>query len=255
MMNFKENNTRQGKIIIAFAFVILISIWRPIINFEHDVDIHNNMSSDIDTTMLTGIDVSHYQGKINWSSVEKNVDFIYLKATEGITYIDPLFHRNSELVRNISIPSGSYHFFEPNDDGGKQAAEFLRHIKVHDFMLPPVLDIEVSKGVEKSLIKKRAKEWLEAVEKALGCQPIIYSYTDFYATHLAGEGFDRYQFWLADYSTTAKLPATVDKWVFWQHTAKGKVEGISRSVDKNWFDGTKSQLSSLLCKANRGQKS
>lgn len=255
MINSKENNTRQGKIIIVFVFVIIISIWRPIITFKHDVDVYSNLNQGTDTTMLTGIDVSHYQGKIDWSSVEKNVDFIYLKATEGITYIDPRFHRNSEFVRNISIPSGSYHFFEPNDDGEKQAAAFLRHIKVHDFMLPPVLDIEISKGVEKSLIRKRAKEWLDAVEKALGCQPIIYSYTDFYEAHLEGEEFDKYQLWLADYNTTAKLPDTVDKWVFWQYTAKGKMEGISHSVDQNRFDGTKSQLSSLLCEANRGQKS
>ena len=206
-----------------------------------------NHKGDSNGVYLSGIDVSHYQGNIDWVTVAKqDVHFVYLKATDGITYTDPSFHRNQKSVIEQSIPIGAYHFFEPHDDGVKQAENFLAQLKIHDNMLPPVLDIEQSKGVKKELLQKRVQQWIDTVEKKVGCQPVIYSYGSFYNEYL-GEKFSKYRLWLADYAQKPTLPHSVKQWFIWQHSQSGHVKGISTLVDSDKFRGRKDQLTAMLC--------
>lgn len=200
------------------------------------------------TLLIAGIDVSHYQGKVDWAEVtEQKIHFAYLKATDGITYTDPMYHSNQTQINAHSLPNGAYHFFEPTDDGVKQAQNFLSQLIIHDNMLPPVLDVEINHGVDKQLIQQRVKQWLDTVEEKVGCKPIIYSYGSFYQTYL-GEHFLDYPLWLADYAPQATLPKDVKNWLFWQHSQKGKVPGIKNSVDLNWYEGSAQSLSEQLCR-------
>lgn len=204
-------------------------------------------------TSLAGIDVSYYQGKVDWLKVlNENIHFVYLKATDGITYTDPRFHENQNSLIKSEVAHGAYHFFEPNDDGVKQAKNFLSQIKIHKNMLPPVLDIEITQGVDKELIKKRAKEWLETVTLELGCKPIIYSYSSYYENNL-GSDFLEYPVWIADYTKKPNLPKGETQFLIWQHTQKGDVSGIDTMVDKNWFFGNNCRLNSIKCK-QEGEK-
>ena len=214
------------------------------------VDKHNF----INHKLLSGIDVSHYQGKVDWNKVfNDNIHFVYLKATDGITYTDPTFHKNQDSLIKKQLLHGAYHFFEPNDDGVKQAENFLSQVEIHKHMLRPVLDIEITQGIDEKLIKKRVKEWLETITIRLGCQPIIYSYSSFYENYL-GNDFLEYPVWIADYNKKPTLPKDVTKFIIWQHTQKGNIAGIDTLVDKNLFFGDTCKLNAIKCNVEGEKK-
>lgn len=109
-----------------------------------------------------------------------------------------------------------------------------------------MLDIEQTYGVADVDIKKRAFEWLNAVEEHYGVKPIIYTNVEFYRRHLSDD-FDSYPLWVAHY-LQKKKPRIHRDWYFWQHSETGRVNGISGRVDFNVFNGDSTEFKSLLIK-------
>jgi lysozyme len=102
---------------------------------------------------VQGIDVSHYQGVVDWQQVAQNgMAFAFAKATEGITYVDPQLAANWDGIRVAGLVRGAYHFFEPNDDAAQQAQHFLSTVQLQPGDLPPVLDVETTGGVSDAQI-------------------------------------------------------------------------------------------------------
>lgn len=249
MMRFKIDAIQADKI-IALAMLIALGIllaFRPASLYLSSLSDTRDIPQD--PAQVAGIDVSHYQGIIDWNSVIPNdrVNFVYVKASDGITFVDPHHAKNVAALKQLNIPHGSYHFFEPNDDGIAQAESFLKSIG-NSPNLPPVLDIEISHKVAKDDIVARAKAWLSHVAEKTGCQPLIYTYGDFYNEFL-DQGFSDYKFWLADYAATPTLPNNVSNWTFWQHSQTGSVAGIKGKVDLDVFDGSIDSLESIVCNA------
>jgi len=110
--------------------------------------------------------------------------------------------------------------------------------------LPPVLDVEKSRGVSVNEMQKEVKAWLDAVEEHYGVKPILYTNIDFYE-HYFQTGFEEYPLWIAHYLQPDK-PRIQNKWVFWQHSEKGRVDGIKAFVDFNIFYGDSSDFQELL---------
>jgi lysozyme len=107
-----------------------------------------------------------------------------------------------------------------------------------------VLDVEETYGVKPADVTKRVKEFLHAVERHYGVKPIIYTGADFYKTYL-GDDFDDYPLWVAHYIQKNK-PRIDRQWVFWQHSEKGRVNGITSAVDFNVFHGNRTEFEDLL---------
>jgi hypothetical protein len=121
-----------------------------------------------------GIDVSHYQGTVDWQGVRMaGIQFAFAKATEGVTWTDPEFGTNWPGMRAAGLLRGAYHFFEPNDDAGQQAAFFLQTVQLEAGDLPPVLDVE-TEGTSPQALWQGVQTWLEQVEAAVGLPPILY---------------------------------------------------------------------------------
>ncbi|MEP7230534.1 MAG: GH25 family lysozyme [Ginsengibacter sp.] len=199
---------------------------------------------------IHGIDVSRYQDIINWKSVkemkEKNIriGFVFIKATEGISKIDPQFRRNWLKAEEQEIPKGAYHFFIASKSGKKQAANFIQMVDLKRGDLPPVLDIEKTYGVRVDVIKKELADWLEAIEKNYGVVPVIYTNIDFYKNYLEKD-FAEYPVWIAHYLQPNK-PRLEHKWIFWQHSEAGRVNGITSPVDFNVFSGDSTEFNTFL---------
>ena len=206
---------------------------------------------------VRGIDVSHYQGNIDWSVLRNAnmgsdpVSFVIIKATEGEKIMDECFNDNFYQARRNGILRGAYHFLLPDVSAKKQARFFLRQAHLEEGDLPPVLDIEdearwLAAGKNKRQIQKMALEWLDIVEEHYKVSPIIYSSYQFRRDILSDKRFDKYPFWIAHYfvdSPTGDLP-----WMFWQHTDNGRVDGIEGSVDCNVFSGNIDELKNILIK-------
>lgn len=199
---------------------------------------------------IHGIDVSRYQQLIAWEEVRRmnvegiRLDFVFIKATEGVSNTDPEFGRNWKRARSNDMVRGAYHFFIASKDGRMQAEHFIRKVDLKKGDLPPVLDVEQLNGVSPAILRKEALEWLQIVEQHYGVRPIIYTNVDFYKRNL-GKEFDGYPLWVAHYYE-AREPRIQRDWVFWQHSDEGRVNGIRAAVDFNVFIGDSIAFDQLL---------
>lgn len=202
---------------------------------------------------VEGIDVSHDQGEVNWNQVvNSGIQFVYHKATDGITWQDPMFYKNIQQLSDLKVDIGAYHFFEAEDDPQKQALNFLNTIKGQPLTLAPMVDVETTKSQTSGQIQHRLKAWLEIVQQVTGCTAIIYSYKDFWQDNI-GPDFNEYPFWLADYSATMDAPDGVENLIIWQYSETGQVPGIMGNVDRDRLLSGKSEMTALRC-TYEGQK-
>jgi lysozyme len=195
------------------------------------------------STFVPGIDVSHFQGIINWDGVKTfGIQFAFIKATDGIGGTDPRLTQNMEGAAKVGIPFGLYHFFRPGQNPAEQATHFLS-VDHTLAQLPPVLDLELG-----PLTVPDVEAWLTAVEDSMSVIPIVYGSPSFLSSHFEDwSGVKTYPLWIAEYTERPK-PVTGPwaNWDFWQHSSTGAVSGISVPVDLNWFNGTVQDLKELL---------
>ena len=201
---------------------------------------------------IHGIDVSKYQSYVHWPAVKSmkvkdvKIGFTFIKATEGLGNVDKQFRRNWALAAEANLPRGAYHFFLPTKSGKAQAQNFISTVKLSAGDLPPVLDIEQLYGVPADRMRKEVKDWLVMVEKYYKVKPIIYTYVNFYSTYM-GTDFNDYPLWVAHYHERDR-PRINRKWIFWQHSEDGRVNGITSRVDFNVFNGDSTDFENLLMK-------
>jgi len=182
-----------------------------------------------------GIDVSHHQGKINWSRLfntykyDTIIHFVYCKATEGSTHIDKNYEYNQSELINLNVKQGAYHFFTLTSPPTEQAQHFLNVIKHNDFDLPPVLDVEIEDHSNDSLIEKM-KIWLEIIEEKTGKRPVIYTSLHFFETKFQNQ-FQNYKFWIAAYKDS--LPSNDKRIIHWQYTDNAQLPGLKGRIDAN----------------------
>jgi len=195
---------------------------------------------------LTGIDVSHYQGRVNWDAVKgAGCAFAFAKATEGAGVTDPFFAANWAGMKAAGLLRGAYHFFRPEQDAARQAAHFLSAVQFQPGDLPPVLDVEVNDGVTGSALVGGVQTWLDAVEPAAGVTPVIYTAASFWNAHF-NDQFGQYPLWLAHYAPApAPLPHGWTDWTFWQYSQSLRVEGVNGSADHDYFNGSPADLQAL----------
>ena len=207
------------------------------------------LPSDYD---VHGIDVSHHQSLIAWNEVKQmqvkdvRLGFAVIKATEGLGFVDWHFSRNWRHAKKAGMPRGAYHFFSPTQSGKQQAEHFIRTVKLEKGDLPPVLDIEDARGVRPVDLTRRAMEFLRTVESYYGVRPLLYTNVDFYKRYL-GREFDDYPLWVAHYIQRSS-PRIDRNWTIWQHSERGRVNGITTAVDFNVFHGDSTDFAGLLIK-------
>ena len=230
---------------IAFFYYLFVSPygfrWRALygeVNYPEGFDIH-------------GIDVSHYQGDIDWEILRNQgtiddcpIRFVMIKATEGATKVDENFEDNFFQAREYGFTRGAYHFYSTRSSAADQARFFIRNVKLENGDLPPVLDVEHKpKGQTTEAFKKSVLEWLQIVEKHYGVKPILYTYYKFKMENLNDSVFDQYPYWIAHYYVDSV--EYQGQWKFWQHTDAGSLPGIKGPVDFNIYNGSYYDLRQL----------
>ncbi len=190
---------------------------------------------------LEGIDISHYQGKIDWGTVvaDSHVGFVYIKASEGADITDNTYSYNINEAHKHGLKVGSYHFFRANISARDQFQNFKRMIDLAKQDLLPVIDVEVMpKGIAKSKFDTCLEELLRLLEKEYGRKPLIYTGQNFYNKHFYGTKFvGTYKFWIAKYDVEPPILNNSGDYLIWQYSAKGKIGGIKGYVDLNKFMG------------------
>ncbi|MDR3613178.1 MAG: GH25 family lysozyme [Candidatus Obscuribacterales bacterium] len=206
------------------------------------------------SAFLAGLDVSSFQQTIDWTKVgASGISFAYIKATEGVTIQDPFFASNRANAKAAGLIVGAYHLFRPKTAGQAQIANFVSTVgKVESGELPPVLDIEVPSDWTAFSTAARiqlVKDWLTAVEAALGVRPLIYINNSDAQTLLNNDpSFAAYELFVA-FPTSASVPVFPlpwTNWTFWQYSWTGTVNGISDPCDLDYFQGTLNDIKKLL---------
>lgn len=208
---------------------------------------------------IHGIDISHYQDKIDWEQLKNAmikgcpVRFVIIKSTEGSSRLDENFRENFNQARDFGFIRGVYHFWSNKSTAREQAYYFLDQVHLTDGDLPPVLDIE-HKPADKSVedFQRDVLTWLHIVEDKYHVKPIIYTYYKFKEQYLSAPVFDDYPYWIAHYYVD-KVQYK-GKWKFWQHTDVGKLPGIKGYVDFNIYNGSYYELKQLCIGSNNNEK-
>jgi lysozyme len=204
-----------------------------------------------------GIDVSHYQGDIDWAAVfqdttgPKPIRFAIMKSSQGKT-IDPYFKKNWESASAYLNKIGAYHFFMFNTDPLEQARFYIQNVDLGKGNIRPIIDVESNCAscfntgdLTPEQLVQNVKTFLKEVESHFGCKAIIYSGHSYYHTFLKGNFPDNY-FWLAEYSKDKQVTEIIKSHVapsdnevplMWQFTPSGSVKGIRSNVDMNYVPG------------------
>jgi lysozyme len=202
---------------------------------------------------VLGIDVSHYQGVVDWQQVARaGVRFVYIKATDGITYRDPEFYSHLKGAQAAGLQTGAYHFFEPDDDPIKQAGNFVTTVQGLELTLMPMLDVEITSNRSAQLISSGVAKFIAEVEQRTGCQTILYSYGDYWQQNLSAQ-FSSQPFWLADYADSPSVSEQAQAWWLWQYSDSARVAGVKTQVDIDVVIAGESGLDAMKC-TSKGAK-
>lgn len=208
---------------------------------------------------ITGIDVSHHKGKVDWSLVrDEGHNFMFAKSTEGVGFDDDLCGQNVKAAKQAGLITGVYHFatVPPGnvyEDAKLEVDWALKYYRkrIDNIDLPMVLDIERTDGRKAKDVLAFTLAWVDEWRRRTGHLPIVYTGPNFWRYSLMKTSKLRQcTLWMASYSSAPEPKKTIAgwPWTFWQHTGKGRCAGVGggkKNVDLNRFAGTLQDLIKL----------
>ena len=241
------NTFKKCSFWIAFvAIMLLLLTWISLgASTKYNLDQSNK-------ELIRGVDVSSYQGEINWEAFDaQDIRFAFIKATEGSYYADETFEKNAEAAERHGIYVGAYLFFDYKDDAQKQAELFIKTVPKKAKRLPPVVDIENLPLDDLSSYDETISKINSIViqlKEVYGKTPILYINHNIYDTYVATRFLDC-PIWISDYTSAEPSLSDGRKWTFWQYSNRGllfETKGAERFVDMNLFNGNIDSLKAFL---------
>ncbi|MFT3771468.1 MAG: GH25 family lysozyme [Minicystis sp.] len=199
-------------------------------------------------TTLKGLDVSVYQGKVDWAKVKASGrSFAFARVSDGTSHLDTQFAANWAGIKAAGMVRGAYQFFRPSQDAVAQADLMVSKIgTLAPGDLPPVIDVEDDDGLSGTKVVNAVRTWVDRVKAKTGVDPIIYSASGFWNALPNTAQFAGQTLWVANYTTQCpSMPTPWKKWAFWQNSESGSVPGVTGHVDTDFFNGTLADLQAL----------
>ncbi len=203
---------------------------------------------------VPGIDVSKWQGDVDWADVASTpVRFAIMRATIGNTAttarsVDPKYAEYLSEATANGLVVGAYHranVGRADDDAWNEANYFVNNAQIAAGDVLPVLDIEQTHGLSVAEMQEWVREWVRRVFARTGVKPMIYSSPNFWQTNMGNTPWfadHGYPLWIAHWGVSAPIVPAGNwgghGWMFWQWTSTGHVDGIAGAVDRDRFKGT-----------------
>ena len=243
-----SHKTRRVLLILAVLVFALGAAHLAISHYHHT---HvPKADGDVSAYSIHGIDISSHQGEVDWHAIRKqDIAFVYVKATEGSTFKDPMFEEYWEGARAQDVFIGAYHFVSFETPGETQARNFIETVPKEKYSLPPVVDLELYGKFEteeptRDEVHAILDPLIAALEEEYGVPPVIYCTSYLYTVYVAGY-YDN-PIWLCDPGLPGTLPDE-GRWTFCQYDFYGRVDGIDDDqVDLNVFNGSEEDFLELL---------
>lgn len=205
---------------------------------------------------VRGIDISHHQGPVGWDKLAaQRVRFVYLKASEGGDWTDPLFARNLASAPRKGIALGAYHYFTLCTSGKKQAANFLAAVgEGTKLSLPSAIDVEYvgncAARPPRAVFARELIGFMDIVKARLGATPVIYSTQSFFEDYLSGPEFAPYALWVRNLVGEAHW-SKGRRVLFRQFSDHARFDGLKGPVDVDVFIGSEQDYRALLRRSSR----
>jgi GH25 family lysozyme M1 (1,4-beta-N-acetylmuramidase) len=196
---------------------------------------------------VEGIDISHWQGEIDWDAVAgAGKEFAFIAIGDGF-FVDPRFDENWAGAKDAGLYRGVYQYFRASADPIAQANIVIDRVgRLGPGELPVVLDLEEFDGMSASTVRLRALEWMRHIEQGTGKTPILYTNPATWIPLGEPTGFVGYPLWLASWGVSCPGMANGwHTWTFHQYSATGRVAGIWGDVDLDRFNGSIDVLRTL----------
>jgi len=193
---------------------------------------HRHVEARDEGAPYDGIDISSHQGHIDWDKVssDKNIRFVYVKATEGATYRSPHYGYNVTSARRHGILVGSYHYLTSTSSVRAQFENFSHYALRSTQDLIPMLDVEKRGNWSRSQLIDSVALFCKLAEEHYGCKPMIYSTMGFYNKNLAPH-FNKYHLYIGRYSNAQPVINWEGAYTIWQYSETGIIPGIDAYVD------------------------
>jgi len=199
---------------------------------------------------VKGIDVSYYQGTIDWTAVAGDgVKYAQIRVSDGLNTIDTKFTTYWAQSRAAGVKHGAYQFFRPSQDAIAQADLLLNKIGTPmPDDLPPMLDVEATDGLAPAAVAAKVKAWIDHVTPVIGRAPIVYTGFYFWRDQVGALDETASPLWHAQYTsaTCPNIAPPWTDWTFWQYSSTGTVAGISGNVDMDRFNGSEADLATFI---------
>lgn len=216
----------------------------------------------LDNLAPQGMDISHHNGTIGWSSLSPHVQFVFNKYSQGATYKDPMFSTNLAAIKQKGLLYGAYHFLTFQDSAQVQADNFLACWTDASGSLPPVLDVEWQVGDNdadtdqlndyitnnKNTCVQIIADWINTVSAQTGRTPIIYTAKSFWNEYFSGiTQFGNNPLWIPAYQQQQPgLPSPWTSYAIWQYSENLSIPGVGGgSLDMDIFNGNLAELKTL----------
>ncbi|MEG0376977.1 MAG: GH25 family lysozyme [Eubacterium sp.] len=229
----------------SFLFLLVICAITGML-FIYNLGSANTITHNAKNYPVKGVDVSTYQGLIDWPLLAQNdLSFVFIKATEGSSFIDDDFAYNFHEAAKTHLMIGAYHFFSYESSGATQANNYINTVPIKETMLPPVVDLEFYGNynrfniADKDKTRQELTVLLDTLEQHYGQKPIIYTSPKVYSIYLANH-YEDYPLWISNYHSDPVLPDQ-KQWTFWQYTDRGFLSGYSGyapNIDLNVYRGS-----------------
>lgn len=186
-----------------------------------------------------GIDVSHWEGKIDFRKVkEAGIRIVYIKSTQGSDIVDPEFERNYRDADREGLCIGFYHYVTAGniEEAREEAAFFYEKIRDKNQHARPAMDFEQFGSLSREEIRDISAQFLRDIESSFGHRPAIYSDASNASDIFDDDRLREYPLWIAQYGVSRPdMENPWRRWSGWQYTDRGRVKGISGRVDRDYF--------------------
>lgn len=228
-----KKSVRPLSVFLLFALCFLTVASAPIALYNRAEALEAE-----DASRIRGIDVSQWQGRIDFDRVRKaGIELVYIKSSEGDDFKDPYFERNYREARRVGLKVGFYHFVtaRSEEQARRQAYYFASVIRDKNCEGKPAMDFEDLTGLSRNTINEIAVAFLEALQRYVDEEPVVYS--DMYnAKRVFDRRVARYPLWIAQYGVRRPSGDTAwRRWAGWQYSDNGRISGITDRVDLDYF--------------------
>lgn len=185
---------------------------------------------------MKGIDVSNHNGVINWNLVKDQAECVYIKATEGTTYKDPLLSCHYNGAKAVGLKTGFYHFLVGSSEPETQAENFYNNIKDKENNLLPCLDLEHSNNEPKNYMDY-ALRFINKFKALSNMNICIYACPSFINEYLDNR-LSNFPLWVAHYGVNTPTGNNIwgNSYAGHQYSETGKIQGVNGNVDMNNFN-------------------